>query len=174
MDRLTATPNGILISDEMARDFSIVPCDTVRLCLINVVCHTYVITVFQVVGVMSEFATAPKDAFLIVNQQALVTATSDAHIDFFLARASGDIGTASAGIQSVLAGDPQVTTETISMVADGLATSLTALNLHRLVGIELGYTIAILVAGVLIALLGGLAARRGEFAALRAIGASSK
>ncbi len=174
LDRLAATPDGIIISDEMARDFSIVPGDSVRLRLYNVPRHAYATTPFHVVGVASEFATAPKDAFLVVNQKLLVAATGDPHIDFFLARATGSASAANSGILSALNGSTPVTTQTIDTVAAGLATSLTALNLRGLATIELAYTIAILTAGVTIALLAGLAERRGEFAALRAIGASSR
>ncbi len=174
MDRLAATPDGIIISDEMARDFSIAPGDLVRLRLYNTPRQAYVTTPFHVVGVASEFATAPKDAFLVVNQSTLIAATGDPHIDFFLARATGDATAANQGIGAALAGGPAVTTQTIDTVAAGLSTSLTALNLRGLTTIELAYTIAILTAGVLIALLAGLAERRGEFAALRAIGASGR
>jgi len=174
LDRLSATLNGIVISNETARDYSILPGDTLRLRLYNAPRQAYVTTPFRVVGVATEFATAPKDAFLVVNQAALVAATGDPRIDFFLARASGDAASADAGIRSALASGPPVTTQTIGSVSAGLATSLTALNLHGLATIELAYTVAILTAGVLIALLAGLAERRGEFAALRAIGASSR
>src|SRR5437763_11221102 len=174
MERLSATPNGILISDEMARDFSILPGDTVRLRLYHAPIRTYVTTPFRVVGVAAEFATAPKDAFLVVNQAALIAATGAPHIDFFLARAAGDAAAADRGIHAALVGGPAVTTQTIDTVAAGLSTSLTALNLHGLATIELAYTIAILTVGVLIALLAGLTERRGEFAALRAIGASAR
>ena len=174
LDRLAATPNGILISNETARDYSIVPGNTVRLRLYNAVRHSYDVTLFQVVGVASEFATAPKDAFLVVNQSALVAATRDPHIDVFLARASGDPAAADRGVRAALTGGPPATTQTIATVAAGLATSLTALNLHGLATIELAFTIAILTIGVLVALLAGLIERRGEFAALRAMGASSR
>jgi len=174
MDRLAATANGILISDEMARDYSILPGDTVRLRLYHVPSQAYVVTPFRVVGVAAEFATAPKDAFLVVNQRALVAGTGDPHIDFYLVRAAGDTVAVERGIHAALAGGPPVTTQTISTVAAGLATSLTALNLRGLATIELAYTVAILTVGVLIALLAGLDERRGEFASLRAMGASSR
>jgi len=174
MDRLAATPDGIFISDEMARDYSILPGDAVRLRLYNVPRHGYVTVPFHVVGVASEFATAPKDAFLVVNQQALIAATGDPHVDTFLVRATGDAAAAERGVRASLIGGPPVDTQTITTVAAGLATSLTALNLRGLATIELAYTVAILTAGVLLALLAGLAQRRGEFAALRAIGASGR
>ena len=144
MDRLAATPNGIIISDEMARDFSIVPGDMVHLRLYNVPRHTYLPVSFRVVGVAAEFATAPKDAFLVVNQTALIVATGDAHSEFFLARATGDPQATEESIHTALAAGPPVTTQTIGAVSAGLATSLTALNLRGLVTIELAYTAAIL------------------------------
>lgn len=106
LDRLAATPNGIFISDETARDYSIVPGDTVRLRLYNAPRHAYATVPFRVVGVAKEFATAPKDAFLVVNQRALVAATGDPHIDFFLARGTGDAASADQGIRTALAGGP--------------------------------------------------------------------
>lgn len=178
LDRLATTPNGILISNETAHDYSIAPGDTIRLRLYNAPRHAYLTAPFRVVGVAAEFATAPKDAFLVVNQRALIAATGDPHVDFFLVRAAdaGAAGpdTVARNVGAALSGRPPVTTQTIGAVATGLATSLTALNLHGLATIELAYTVAILAIGVLVALLTGLAERRGEFAGLRAIGASSR
>ena len=126
-----------------------------RLRLYNTPAHAYGAAPFRVVGVAAEFATAPHDAFLVVNQRALVAATGDPHIDFFLvARRRGPCGGGTRD-RCDPGRDPAVSTQTIGTVAAGLATSLTALNLHGLATIELAYTVAILTIGVLIALLAG-------------------
>jgi putative ABC transport system permease protein len=170
MNRLATTPDGILISDEMARDYSIVTGDHVNLRLYNRVSNTYKDARFTVAGVALEFPTAPRDAFLVVNLPALVRATGDSSVSFFLLKTSDDPANVAHTVQSRLGSDA-VQTQSIGSVADKLATSLTSLNLSGLVAVEYVYTILIASAGLAVFLVALLGERRREFATMRAVGA---
>lgn len=173
LDKLAATPDGILISDEMANLYSIVPGDHVKIGLFNRKSGAYHVTQFTVVGVALEFATAPKDAFLVVNFPALVKATADPSVNSFLVRANGDPATVARRIQAQI-GPDRVQTESIASVKATLASSLTSLNLNGLVRIEYVYSALIASAGLTIFLLALLAERRREFATMRALGATGR
>ncbi|GAC1463195.1 MAG: hypothetical protein NVS2B16_07110 [Chloroflexota bacterium] len=173
LDKLAATPDGILISDEMANLYSIVPGDHVKIGLFNRHTGSYRITRFTVVGVALEFATAPKDAFLVVNLPALIKATADPSVNSFLLQANGDPATVAKRVQAVLGGD-RVQTESIASVRSTLASSLTSLNLNGLVRIEYVYSALIASAGLTVFLLALLSDRRREFATMRALGATGR
>lgn len=173
LDKLAATPNGILISDEMANLYSIVPGNHVKISLFDRRTGAYRVSQFTVVGVALEFATAPRDAFLVVNLPALIKATNDPSVNSFLVRSTGDPATLAKQVQTSLGGD-RVQTESIASVRSSLATSLTSLNLSGLVRIEYVYTALIASAGLTVFLLALLADRRREFATMRALGATGR
>jgi putative ABC transport system permease protein len=170
MNRLAATPDGILISDEMARDYSIVPGDHVTIRLFNRASNSYQDARFTVVGVALEFPTAPHDAFLVVNLPKLVQATADPSVTCFLVKTNGDPAAVAHRAQVQLGSD-QVQTQAIGSVAGKLATSLTSLNLNGLVAIEFVYAVLIASAGLAVFLVALLGERRREFATMRAVGA---
>jgi putative ABC transport system permease protein len=171
--KLASTPDGILISDEMANLYSIVPGNHVKISLFDRRTGSYRVSQFTVVGVALEFATAPKDAFLVVNLPALIKATNDPTVNNFLVRATGDPATVARQIRTSLAAD-RVQTDSIASVRSSLATSLTSLNLSGLVRIEYIYTALIASAGLTVFLLALLADRRREFASMRALGATGR
>lgn len=173
MNRLAATPDGILVSDEMARDYSIVVGDRITIRLYNWTSQTYQDAHFTVAGVAKEFPTAPKDAFLVVNLPALVQATGDPSMSFFLLKASDNPAALAGAVLSQL-GKDTAQTQSIGSVTAQLATSLTSLNLNGLVVIEYIYAILIVSAGLIAFLLALLTERRREFATMRAIGAVSR
>lgn len=170
MNRLAATPDGILVSDETARDYSIVVGDHMTIRLYNRDSQMYQDAHFTVAGIAKEFPTAPKDAFLVVNLAALAQATADPFPSFFLLKAHDDSTALASTVQSQL-GAGAVQTQSIEHVSAQLATSLTSLNLNGLAAIEYFYTILIVAAGFLVFLLALLAERRREFATMRAVGA---
>jgi putative ABC transport system permease protein len=169
MNRLAATPDGILVSAETARDYSIVVGDRMTIRIFNRNSQTYQDAHFTVAGVASEFPTAPKDAFLVVNLHALTAATADPAISFFLLKAPGSPATLARTLQTQL-GTGVAETQSIDSVVAQLATSLTSLNLNGLAVIEYLYTILIVSAGAMVFVLALLAERRREFATMRAVG----
>jgi putative ABC transport system permease protein len=172
MTKLAAIPNGILISPEMAQDYNIASGDTVKIRLLNQQTQQYVTVPFQVVGVVREFATAPKDAFLVVNRPYLSQLTGTDAVSLFLVSVSGDPRQTAEAIQARFSGSSKLQVQSVDQVAAQLATSITSLNLAGLAAIEWGYVVVIASLGLMIFLIGILGERCQEYAALQALGAS--
>ena len=128
LDRLAATPDGILISDETAKNYSMAVGDRITLRLYNARSKTYVPAPFHLAGIATEFPTAPKDAFLVVNRAYLSGITGNPNPSFYLLRAAGDPAALAGGLQAAL--PPGSTVQHIGQVSGLLATSLTAINLN--------------------------------------------
>ncbi|MCX5317609.1 hypothetical protein [Streptomyces sp. NBC_00154] len=79
VDRLSARPDGLLVSAETAHDFVLQPGDKVRLRLTDVLTGQLRTVPFRFEGVVKEFPTAPKDRFLVANASYIARTTgSDA------------------------------------------------------------------------------------------------
>ena len=169
LSQLASTPDGIIVSEETAKDYSIVPGDHLNIRLTKPD-GSFVTAQFQLVGVAREFPTAPKDSFLVVNQDFLQQQVGSDTVSTFLVRTSGDPVQAAAAIQSQLGTTAKLKTETINNVAAQLASTLTTVSLDGLTQIEWAYTLLIAGLALAIFLLGLLAERETEYATLAAIG----
>jgi putative ABC transport system permease protein len=172
LNKLAATPDGILISDETAKNYSVVVGDRINLRLYNVHSKTYVLAPFHMVGVATEFPTAPKDAFLVANSAYLTQVNGNPNPSFYLLRASGDPGALAGRLQATL--PPGSTVQHIGQVSGLLATSLTAINLNGLATIEGAFALGVLCLGLAVFLVTAVGERRREFAVLAALGATSR
>lgn len=168
MSELAQHPDTILVSAETARDYSLVNGDRVR---IRVPDATGVLKTvdFHMGGIVDEFPTAPKDAFLVANLKFVASATGNERISFVLARSAGDVNRASSALASALG--PTWHVDDITTTTARLVNTVTSVDLGRLVQIDVGFAIAIASIGVALFLLAGISERRREFATLRAIGA---
>jgi putative ABC transport system permease protein len=173
LQRLQATPNGILVSDETARDFSLVPGDSLVLRMLDARTHRYVPIHFRLVGVAKEFATAPKDAFLVANLAYIQRATNDHGVDTFLIQTAGPPGPVTQSLRAQFANGPLVHVDDLTHVQQQLATSLSSLNLSSLTTIDLLYTGIMVVVCLLVFSLAVLLERRRDFAMLQAMGTTS-
>jgi len=174
LHRLETTPHGIIVSAETARDYSLVTGDSLLLRLFNVHSHRYVPTRFRLVGVAREFATAPKDAFLVANLAYLRQATGQSGVDAFLVRTSGSAGDVVARLRARFAQGPAVHVDDLNHVQQQLATSLTSLNLSALANIDYFFTAIMVLAGMLVFALAVLLERAREFAMLEVIGTTPR
>jgi putative ABC transport system permease protein len=165
---LRSRPDGILVSAETARDYSIVPGDRIRIRVPDL-SGTLKTVDFTMVGIALEFPTAPKDAFLVANLRYVIAQTGNDRISFVLARASGDVGQASAALGHRLGAGWQVTD--LGTTKARLANSITSVDLSSLVSLDVAFAVLIAAVGVTLFLLAGLAERRRELATLVAIGA---
>jgi putative ABC transport system permease protein len=168
IDALRAHPDGILVSAETAKDYSIVSGDRIRVRVPDAT-GTLRTVEFTMVGIALEFPTAPKDAFLVANLSYVVEQTGNDRISFVLARADGEVGRASVALARRLGADWEVTD--LRTTAARLANSITSVDLSSLVVLDLGFAVLIAAVGVGLFLLAGLAERRRELATLIAIGA---
>lgn len=165
---LQGRPDGILVSSETAKDYSMVPGDRVRIRVPDAGGNLRTVN-FTMVGVALEFPTAPKDAFLVANLSYVVAQTGNDRISFFLARADGDVARASTVLAHRLGADWQVAD--LGTTSARLANSITSVDLSGLVVLDVGFAVLISAVGVALFLLAGLAERRRELATLVAIGA---
>jgi putative ABC transport system permease protein len=168
MSALAAQPDGILVSAETAKDYSIVPGDTVKIRVPDA-SGTLRTIAFRMVGIALEFPTAPKDAFLVANLAYVRAQTANDRISFVLALAEGSVGDAGRRLATRLGGDWAVSD--LSTTNARLANSITSVDLAGLVLVDVVFAVLIGAVGVTLYVLAGLAARRREFATLIAIGA---
>ena len=168
IDALKARPDAILVSAETAKDYSIVPGDRIRIRVPDANGNLKTVD-FTMAGIALEFPTAPKDAFLVANQSYVAAQTGNDSISFVLARADGDIGSASTSLAHRLGGGWQVSD--LNTTTARLANSITSVDLSALVFLDVSFAVIIAAVGVALFLLAGLAERRREFATLVAIGA---
>ena len=172
LDKLAATPDGILISDETVKNYSLAVGDLINLRLYNARSKIYVLAPFHMAGVATEFPTAPKDAFLVANAAYVARITGNPNPSFYLLRADGDPAALAARLQAVL--PPGSTVQHIGQVSGLLATSLTAINLNGLATIEGAFALGVLCLGLAAFLVSAVGERRREFAVLAALGATGR
>jgi putative ABC transport system permease protein len=171
IEALRARPDAILVSAETAKDYSIVPGDRIRIRVPDAT-GTLKTVEFTMAGIALEFPTAPKDAFLVANLSYVVAQTGTDRISFVLARADGDVGSASALLAHRLGAGWQVAD--LGTTTARLANSITSVDLSSLVVLDVAFGVLIAAVGVALFLLAGLAERRRELATLIAIGAEPR
>jgi putative ABC transport system permease protein len=172
LSRLAATPDGILVSDETANNYSMAVGDRINLRLFNVHSKRYVLAPFHMAGVATEFPTAPKDAFLVANRAYVARITGNPNPSFYLVRADGDPGALAARLRAELPLGSAV--QHTGEVSGLLATSLTAINLNGLATIEGAFALGVLCLGLATFLVSAVGERRREFAVLAALGAAPR
>lgn len=172
--RLARTRNGILVSAETARDYSLNVGDSLLLRLVNAQTHRYVPARFRLVGVVREFATAPKDAFLVTNLAYLQTVTHDRGVDAFLIRTNGPVEGVAAALRGRFAAGPVVQVTDLSHVQQQLATSLTSLNMSSLSRIDYVYSVVMILTALLVFTLTVVLERARDFAMLEVVGVTPR
>ncbi len=171
LERLATTPDGVLVSEETARDFQLQQGDTINLRLIDARDHQYHPVPFKFIGVAREFPTAPKDSFLVANAAYVARMTGSDASEYVLMRAKGSPAALSRQVSSVLALAPSLKVTDIGQAAHLIGSSLTAVDLGGLTRIELGFAVVMAAAAAGLVLALGFAERRRPFAILGAIGA---
>jgi len=171
MEALKARPDAILVSAETAKDYSIVPGDRIRIRVPDATGNLKTVD-FTMAGIALEFPTAPKDAFLVANQSYVAAQTGNDSISFVLARADGDVRSASTTLARRLGETWQISD--LGTTTARLANSITSVDLSALVLLDVSFAVIIAAVGVALFLLAGLAERRREFATLVAIGAEPR
>jgi putative ABC transport system permease protein len=169
---LSATRDGVLVSEETVSDFQLQPGDTLNLRLQSAADHQYHVVPFRFVGVAREFPTAPRDSFLVGNADYVAEKTGDGAAEIVLMRASGDPEPVAAAARRVFADMPGVRVTSVGETQRLISSSLTAIDLRGLTTLELTFAVAAVMAAA--GLLFGLdvAERRRGFAVLALLGAS--
>ena len=168
MNTLATKPDSILVSAETVNDFQLQPGDPVTLRIIDAGQPRPV--TFHYAGVVSEFPTAPKDSFFVVNATYLAAQTSSGAPGVFLVDTGGRDTAAVAARIRALVGTAATVTD-IGTVRASVGSSLTAVDLSGLTRLELSFALVLAVGAGAVVLALGLAERRRTYALLSALGA---
>ena len=170
---LANTPDGVLVSDETVSDYQLKQGDTINLRLAGPD-HQYHPVPFTFIGITREFPTAPKDSFLVANAAYISKVTGNPAQEYVLMRAKGDPATLASAARTTLTGTQGLTVKDISQATHLIGSSLTAVDLSSLTGIELTFALILAAAASGLMLVLGFNDRRRDFAVLTAIGAKPR
>jgi putative ABC transport system permease protein len=173
MASLGSRPDGVLVSAETIKDYGLSTGDLLRLRLLDASSGTYKIVDFHVVGVVSEFPTAPKDSFLVANLPYVLAATHSNGPNVILAAATGDPGAAAAALRSRVASAGATVSDITQQVAS-TSSSLVAISLGGISRLEEGFAVALALVSILVFALLSEVERRREFAIMAAMGTRLK
>lgn len=170
---LASTPDGVLLSAETIKDYQLRPGDLVRLRLQTGADHRYRTVPFHVVGLVTEFPTAPKDSFIIANAAYLTKTTRSNAVGIFLIRSSDPARTAAA-LRHRITDGAQITDIASARRTVASASGLAATDLAGLSRLELGFGVVLALACSGLALALGITERRRALVLLAALGASHR
>ncbi|MDQ6876485.1 MAG: hypothetical protein M3082_02065, partial [Candidatus Dormibacteraeota bacterium] len=132
LNALGSRADGILVSAETIKDYGLATGDLLRLRLFDAAAGSYKTVDFHVLGIVSEFPTAPKDSFLIANLPYLIAATHANGPNMLLAATSGDPRSTASAVRSRVG----ATGATVSDITQQVATTSSSLIAISLAGIS--------------------------------------
>lgn len=167
---LGSTRDGALLSQETLHDYQLHQGDLVRLRLKNA-SGAYIQVPFHVVGVVTEFATAPRDSFILANRSYLTAATGRSQVQTLLVRTDhpAQVAAAISAPPSALVNDI-----TAPRVAVPSASGLAADSLSGLARLILAFGLLLAAASAGLVLVVGAGQRRRALTALAVLGASAR
>ena len=173
---LADTPNGVLVSKELAAAYDISPGDPVIIRLPDTTGKkgTYIETRLKAVGIISFFPTTQQDSFLVMNQALLQEKTHNDKINYFLIKTDGSPNVVATRLQDKLGKQIPIKTKDIETAILSLGSTMTSLNLYGLGKIEMLYTLIIISLGLGIFLLAMVYERMREFGVMRAVGSTAQ
>ena len=170
LESLARTPDGALLSQETLHDYQLHAGDLVRLRLKDA--HRGYTTVpFHVVGVVTEFATAPRDSFVLANRSYLARTTGLSAVQTLLVRTDSPKQVA-ASIHAPAGA--LVNDITAPRVAVPSASGLAAGSLSGLANLILAFGLLLATASAGLVLVVGAAQRRRSLVALAVLGANAR
>jgi putative ABC transport system permease protein len=173
MDRLVATPDGVLVSAEAVHDYQMQVGDHVVLRVQPDQDGDPISVTFHYLGVVNEFPTAPRDSFIIANADYITTMTGHNGTDTYLLDTKGASPASVASTVRAMAGPAAVVSD-ITTSRNVVGSTLTAVDLSGLTRIELAFALLLIVGATGLALALGLTERRLTFAIATALGATRR
>ena len=166
-------PAAVLVSTEMTKTFNIQSGDNVNMQLVDRTGRLVPLTL-HAAGTFKEFPGYPQGIDLVANLGFYQTATSTSQITYFLVRTSDSTPAGVARVVDELRSGPSrsapMLIETTVNAVNRDASTLTALNLRGLGGLQSLYTVLISAASIGIFVFGLLLQRRKEYVTMRALG----
>jgi putative ABC transport system permease protein len=171
---LAKTSDGVFVSQETVDDFQLQPGDRLNLRLQSASDHQYHVVPFKFIGIIREFPTAPKDSFLVANADYIASQTGADASEVVLLRTSVDMDSVAAAARNLAATQGGTKVATLGETQTLISSSLTAVDLRGLTGLELVFSVLMIagVTGLVLAL--GLSERRRSFTILSALGATPR
>jgi putative ABC transport system permease protein len=173
MDALAKRPDNLLVSQETVNDFQLQPGATMRLRLQDGVTKQLKTIPFHYIGVAKEFPTAPRDSFLIANQDYIAKTTTSNAVGTFLIQTDGTSPTTVATRVRKQAGTSAAVSDIVTQ-RKVVGSKLTAVELRGLTKVELGFALILAIAASGLALGLGFSERRRSFAIAGALGANRR
>jgi putative ABC transport system permease protein len=170
LDRLRTRPDGIVVSKETIKDYSLNLGDLLNLRVLDRRSGGFHVVHFHVVGVVQEFPSAPRDSFMVGNLSYLQAADHGGGANLIFARASGDPASVARRVADVTR-SYGTSVKDIRQQAVETATSITTVDLTGIRNIEEVFAIALAAAAMALFVALGVSERRQEFAAMAAVGA---
>jgi putative ABC transport system permease protein len=171
---LADQPDGVLVSDETVTDFQLHAGDELNLRLQSSSANEYHVVPFRFVGVVREFPTAPKDSFLVVNSNYLLSHAQSPLQWLILMRTNGDPSVLARDVSRLAGTIPGLKVSDIGSAQRQIASSLSAVDLRGLTILELSFAVVFVVGATGLALFLSLSERRRSFAILSALGAKRR
>ena len=171
---LRKQPDGVLVSDETVSDFQLKMGDTINLRLQSGGDHAYHVVPFTFIGVVREFPTAPRDSFLVANAAYIAEKTGISSAEIVLIKSAAPPSDLAVSIRGALPKGQGFTVSEIGEAARRIGSSLVAVDLHNLTGLELAFAIPIVAGALGLVFALGVVERRRTFAILLALGASPR
>jgi putative ABC transport system permease protein len=170
---LQRDPAAVLISTEMARTFNVQTGDQVRVQLPVAGAKPVPVT-FHAAGVFINFPGYPQGIDLVGNLSFYRNATGSSQADVFLLRTAdpsvAGVAQVAQSIKGITGAGTTLLIETTATAINRDASSLTALNLRGLGGMEALFAVVMSAIGVAIFVFGLLLQRRKELVTMRALG----
>ena len=170
---LDADPQGVLVDAETADDLQVEKGDTVKIILaLGTKQETQ--ERFRVVGLFERFPGLPEGANLVVDLGRYEEATGLLRVDLFLADVADDSPTGLArAVEALRSGPGQrdpIRIDSTETALDKDQSSLTALNVNGLVGLDSLFVLLMSAAAIAMFIFGLMLQRRREYVTLRAQG----
>jgi putative ABC transport system permease protein len=173
MAALAEHSRALLVNAAAADALSIEPGDDVRVLLARGTRRQRLAT-FRVAGLFTRLPGFPAGTDLVARLDDYAAATRTSDVDFFLARVAGGGDAALARAAAALRAGPgrtdPIDVQTTATALDKDQSSLTALDVHRLVDLDALYTLLMSAAVIAMFVFGLVLERRREYVALLAQG----
>ena len=173
MSALRNDPTGVLVSTEMARTFNIQAGDQINVQLADRTGHLVPVT-FHAAGVFKDFPGYPQGIDLVGNLAFYQSATGLSQVSLFLVHTADPSPVAVGRVADLIKAGPgrsaPLLVETSATAFNRDQSTLTAVNLRGLGGLQAVYTALISAAGIGIFVFGLLLQRRKEYVTMRALG----
>ncbi|MHB8692334.1 MAG: FtsX-like permease family protein [Solirubrobacteraceae bacterium] len=174
---LQRNPRSVLIDQATAQSLKVALGDTVQVLLARGTSHQTAVKV-HVAGFFERFPGFPQGVNIVANLSLYEAATHSRAADFFLARttdsSAAGLDAALASLQAGPGAHDVLNIDTTSTTLDKDQSSLTALNVHGLLDLDLFYTLLMAAAGIAMFVFGLMLQRRREYVTFRAQGMQTR